>query len=524
MSLLKTINLKKIKIILIFIFLAALPLSKFILSISQFLLVFVWILEGDIKSKFTNIIKSKSTLFFLLFYFISVVGIFYTSDLKTGFFDLQTKLPLLILPLIINSIDFTEKDVKFAIYCFTGALFIKSLSSIYILIGNNFSDTRQLSVNLSHIRFSLMINISIFSAAYLLFSKKFEFKKIEIYLLTGILIWFSIFLFILQSITGMMIFLIINYFLIMLFTFRIKNLKQKYLMIFIIFIIPISALSYLSYSVYDFYDVKEKSLSNLDNFTSQGNEYKHDTINLLIENKHYTWLYVCENEMRTEWSKKSSLTYDSLDNNGNLLKYTLIRYLTSKGLRKDADGVKVLSENDVSNIENGIANYLFTNKLSIYTLIYKIIWQIDVYLKTGESNGYSVIQRFEYIKTGFEIFKQNIVFGVGTGDIDNAYASQYEIENSKLSENFRKLSHNQYLTNLIKFGIIGFFVTILALLFPFINNKKYKQFLPSIFFIIFMLSMLNEDTLQTQVGVSFAAVFYCLFILSETFIPSKNKS
>ena len=39
-----------------------------------------------------------------------------------------------------------------------------------------------------------------------------------------------------------------------------------------------------------------------------------------------------------------------------------MRYLTSKGLQKDAAGVKALTQQDIRNVENGIANVVFQGK------------------------------------------------------------------------------------------------------------------------------------------------------------------
>ena len=44
---------------------------------------------------------------------------------------------------------------------------------------------------------------------------------------------------------------------------------------------------------------------------------------------------------------------------GQDLQYTMFRYLTSKGLRKDSVGVSKLTILDVKNIEHGITNYKY---------------------------------------------------------------------------------------------------------------------------------------------------------------------
>ena len=44
--------------------------------------------------------------------------------------------------------------------------------------------------------------------------------------------------------------------------------------------------------------------------------------------------------MKEEWNKVAEIEYDSVGVNGYPIRATLIRYLTSKGLRKDAKALK----------------------------------------------------------------------------------------------------------------------------------------------------------------------------------------
>ena len=85
--------------------------------------------------------------------------------------------------------------------------------------------------------------------------------------------------------------------------------------------------------------------------------------------------------MRNEWNKISNLDYDGRDKMGNKIKYTIIRYLTSKGLRKDSAGIAKLTTEDIHLIEEGKANYIYGRKIAIYPKLYEVIWQIDRFRK-----------------------------------------------------------------------------------------------------------------------------------------------
>ena len=296
---------------------------------------------------------------------------------------------------------------------------------------------------------------------------------------------------------------------------KIKNKKIRYSFLFIFILIPIITFFYLNKQISDFYDLKDPEYNKLELYTELGNKYQHDSTNINLENGYRVGYYFCEKELKKEWNKVSTIKYDSVDINNYKIKYTLIRYLTSLGLPKDSIGVNSLTNKDIHNIQNSKSNYKFSKFISLNNRIYKIIWQLYVYKKTKNANAHSITQRIEFTKTAFHIIKKNILFGVGTGDVKQAFDNQYELDNSKLKKENRYRTHNQYITFTVAFGLIGGFLCILGLFLPFFINKKYKNYLSSVFFVIAMLSMLNEDSLETTISISFFAIFYSLLILQK---------
>jgi hypothetical protein len=266
------------------------------------------------------------------------------------------------------------------------------------------------------------------------------------------------------------------------------------------------------------YPLKEK--------TANGNAYIHYTDRKDIENGNPVWIYLNEDELRKEWNLRSSIKYDSIDLKKQMLRYTLIRYLTSAGLTKDSAGLAKLHKDDIRFIENGITNKLFTEGKPVKSKIYEIVWQIDYYLHGGNPSGHSVTQRIEYFKKGWHLLGDNVLTGTGTGDVKNEFANQFRKEKSNLGPEFIYMPHNQYLTFLISFGISGFLIICFSIFLPVFINKGFSSFLFNIFFIIVLFSMLGEDTLETHTGVSFFAYFYSLFVfgkIEDEFIRNDGK-
>ena len=219
--------------------------------------------------------------------------------------------------------------------------------------------------------------------------------------------------------------------------------------------------------------------------------------------------------MKNSWNQRSNCKYGGADKKGQEIKFTLIRYLASRGLTKDSAGVSKLSVSDVSLIENGIANYIYGNKWDMYPYIYRVLWEIDTYKKGENPSGHSIAQRWIYLNIAKDIIKEHFWFGVGTGDVQKEYNKIYDTRYRNIPEHWRRRAHNQFLTFWITFGIIGLVIILLAFFIPVARRLRSSGYLGYIFLLISILSMLNEDTVETQAGATFISFFYCLFFLMQ---------
>ncbi len=507
-------NHSTIYFIALIVMLISLPLSRFGLSVAQFALLGNWLLEGDFKRKCKDIIRNKPALVLISLYILHAIGLIYTSDFEYAFKDLRIKLPILALPVILATtkpLDNKKFDILLLLYI--GAVLAGTFISFGVLLTKDISDIREISPFISHIRLSLNVCIAIFFSGYFAF---FKFKnKIKLqftFLIT--IFWLITFLFIIESVTGVFILLFTCPFLILYGLLKIKNIWQKVTFILVLIIIPLFILIFLNNTVRSYRTPYKNDINNLETFTSHGNPYQHDTLELPVENGSYIGLYVCDIELRNAWNKISNMNYDGKDKKSQDIKYTLIRYLNSKDIRKDADGVNQLNEKDINNIENGIANIHYTKKISINSRIYKILWEYEVMKQGGNPGGHSLIQRFEFWKASIGIIENNFWFGVGTGDIDKAFKVQYEKINSILAPEWRHRAHNQFLAIFIAFGFLGFLWFLFTLIYPPLKLKMLFDYRYFVFLITIFLSMLVEDTLETQMGVTLFAFMnsFLLFV------------
>jgi len=496
--------------------LAFLPFSKFMVTSFEFLMGVGWLFGERIINKWNRLKHCNSFWIFFIIYFVHIIGMFYSDNLSYAIKDLRIKLPMLVFPIMIASApSFTQKQLKFLMIAFSFAVLVSTLICATVFFGltpYHYTDNKQISIFQSHVRFALLINISLFALLYYAYKNTIRFFKHERITYILVSVWFIFFLIILRSITGVVVLFLIGLVFFVLFLLSQPNKLIRRIFIFMAIFIPILIAVYLVKVIEKFYTIDASSYQNLQTHTANGNLYSHNTAEVTLENGRYAYTYICEEELAQEWNKRSPYQYDGLDIRKQPLKYTLFRYMTSKGLRKDSAGFSKMTEKDIQNVEKGLSNHIFENKYSLYPVVYQTIWQIDVYLKGGNPSAHSITQRIEFAKAGFNIFKNNPIFGVGTGDVADEFKKYYESTNSRLDVNHRLRSHNQYLTFLLTFGIVGFCAILFGLFAPPWIEKKYSDILFVTTILIALISFINEDTLESQVGVTFFALFYSIFV------------
>jgi len=494
---------------------ACMPLSKYITSLFQIVLIIHWLARGDYRMKWDRLKSRKAIWVLSLFFIIPLIGMIYTADWSYGIHDLKIKIPLLAMPLVIGTSEtISRRNLKLILLVFVASVSISSLVSLLIvfeIIPYAYTDVRETSLFISHIRLALLVDMSVFILSFYALR-----RKVSTWERLGIFAWAAyliVYLVAVKALTGLVVGLLVGFVLCLRWILKLENFMLKWFSIVALLTVPVLVSLYISSQVSGFYTINQ-DMSNLDKTTVNGNPYWHDTTNLHLENGYYTGLYICEMEMRPAWNRISDYDYDGQDDKGHELRYTLIRYLTSKGLRKDAYGISQLTPDDINLIEQGYANHIYLNRKKFSVRIYELIWEIDVYRKGGNPSGHSVTQRIEYLKTGLRILADQPFTGVGTGDVPSAFENKYQEINTQLDPEWRLRAHNQWLTFAISFGLPGAFILLLAFILPGFLQKKYSHYFFLLFIMVSFLSMFNEDTLETQAGVAFFAFFYPFILFS----------
>ena len=170
------------------------------------------------------------------------------------------------------------------------------------------------------------------------------------------------------------------------------------------------------------------------------------------ENGHRVWNYVCWEELEAEWPNGVRSIQQSTTKKGKKSSSPQLD-MTSKGLKKDSAGVSQLTNQDILNIEAGYTNHLHTGKLGFARRLDQMLWAIEQYSWYQNATIPSTLQRWVYFDIGLDIWKDNLIFGVGTGDLKQSYQDAFADDNRGLRGAVPRISHNQYLTVGIMLGL-----------------------------------------------------------------------
>ena len=379
----------------------SLPTSRFLLSLSMVYLLLLWLLLGldmrsinkmypekpfvlrvlcrivfsfkgiwyNIKTRFTDFLHNKVAVVMASVYVMHLIGLIYTYDFPSAFHDLRIKLPLLLIPLVLSSMKpLNRKQFDTVLWFFIASVFFVTILGTIKFVRRDFVDVRELSLFINYIRLSLCMVFSIFILGYYLVKRNYSLptKSIIVFLI----IWFFWQITIFESITSILIIAALCFVLMMYYVFKSTNTNVKICMVVAIVVVVVSVIYFPYKVVKDYLNPAKVDVTQLDTHTKLGNPYVFDTIRFGVEDARYVGLYLSKKEMLDAWNERSvkKIKHEWADGYD-----ALVRYLTSKDLRKDAEGVSQLSDDDIKIIVNGIANYNYIENPGFKTTKMKVM-------------------------------------------------------------------------------------------------------------------------------------------------------
>jgi hypothetical protein len=487
-----------------------LPWSTAFLSMAQMLLAAVFlasgVVNGDLGDRFRRALTAPHGLVFLSIFLLHVLGLLWTTDLQWGSDLCRVLLPVAVLGVILGASEpLPEKDLRTVLLLGAWSAVASTIACLWSAPEG--ADYRAVSRFISHIRLALLL---VFGGAVFVYTWGGPWWRRLAHAMA--IAWCALFLGRLGSLQGAFIAMAIA----AVWAWRAMAVRPAPWRIAFrsaIVVVPAVALAaLLSFLLSG--SVPGEGRPTGHERTAGGEVYAHDTTDLQRVGGRRVWHWVAWGELERTWARRSTLGFNDRDAKGHPVQGTLVRYLTSMGLRKDSVGVMSLTDDDVRRIEQGFAGVQEGRGFGLWQRLEEVRFELDRYRSTGDANGHSVTMRIEYLKAGWAIARANWPLGVGTGDTATEFALQYERMGTSLRPEWRHRAHNQYLTWWISFGVGGMLWCMFACWWPAWRLGRWRQPLFIAWAIAFGVSSLTDDTLETQAGATFFALYYTLLVFA----------
>jgi len=477
-----------------------------LMSFGTISLLIIWLIDPQLKRNFNRLTINNPSTWIVGLFLIHLIWLIGTTDFDYAAKDLRIKLPLMALAISIGTLKLSKAELlKVFLSLGVGVTFATTVG-YYLYLSDPMikMDPRSMVPNISHIRLSLVFTVFVVGV----YSLRREIpKRIKTLSLLAVLNALF-FLYLLQTLTSVIVLIVGVGFLLISHAYNILRVKQRVLIWIPLAVALVASFVLLQKEYSNYFKLSENAMPLLEK-SAKGNAYQHLDLTQ-IENGNYVYANVVPRELIAAWNSRSNF---KVRNKSEDLYLRLMRYITAKGLTKDEQGVLSLSKEDIKYIEAGFPAPAYVEKNGLWLRLHAFLHGTHLYLTNDYVVGSSFYQRFIYWSIGASIAEENFLFGVGTGDVKSAFKEAYKSSQYSIEARYQLRAHNQYITFLVTFGILGlcYFLGMLGKLLARWRNVPLFAF----FTIAAIISFLTEDTLETQAGVTFFAFFLSLFSASE---------
>ena len=163
--------------------------------------------------------------------------------------------------------------------------------------------------------------------------------------------------------------------------------------------------------------------------------------------------------------------------------------------------------------------------LSVYIVLFLAILSNDITrgriieifdIGKTDSQWGNISLRFKEWDASTQIIKENLFFGVGSGDFRGALIAQYNAKGWTDMAEQRFNSHNQFIETTGRLGVLGLMVLISIFFFSVREAFLKRDLLHFVFLASFIMFSLTESTLEVQKGIVFFTLFNSVFFFSKS--------
>ena len=462
------------------------------------LLLFNWLLEGRWAEKWQMAKHSRLLQAVVALFVLNLMGLLWTSNIEEGLSTIERLLPWLIVPLVIlTTRPPVGRSRDTILFLYAGTVFVVSVIGLVRWLTIDDLPYRDIVPYVSHIRFSLNCCMVIFlcaSALYHLQKPAVTAKRIG---LVALMVWMFFFLLLQRSYTAFAVLTVAS--LVALFWLRLR-----WLWLALWLLVVGGAASYVAVQYHDYHHLQSIATQPLPSHTPSGNPYVH-RCDGMVENGNYVFNYLCHKELVQHWPGRSSVPLDSDTPSGFKVETTLVRYLNALGLPKDSTGVASLTDEQVAEVVEGVANPVYAHGPMPQRMLYVLFFELENYRCYRAVTGFSMLQRFELWQAALRVIGRHPWIGVGTGDLTDAMEADFRATDSPLQGTGLQ-PHSLFLSLAAQFGML-LFVLLLLMWLRSAQRLRRQGALLVAWTVVVLVSCITENTLGTLTGILFCTWF-----------------
>lgn len=140
-----------------------------------------------------------------------------------------------------------------------------------------------------------------------------------------------------------------------------------------------------------------------------------------------------------------------------------------------------------------------------------------------ESDAYgSIAARLTVWESSLDLALERPLTGYGSADAKPELMAYYVRTDQKFLSEYQYVTHNQFLTSFLQFGLMGILVLVTFLGFMLWLAVRTKNLLAGCFFVNFAISNLTDDYLIKYDGIVYSALWVSLFAYVYVTMPKRN--
>jgi len=231
---------------------AGLIFSHALQSISMGLLVINTLFNTEVKNNINEYLTDKVFIILSLFLFTYLLSGIYSEDKQYWLERINVRLAFVVIPLgLISLRGMTHKTFQWILYVF---LWMIAISGFFVLaeyvnhfdeVNGMYSAGQTMDTPHSHVRFSLMVCLSVFIGWYLFRGDFQPLFRGEKYLTLVATIFLIIFLHVMAVRSGLLAFYLCSFFLLVRYIFLFRKWKQGFAALSVLILLPAVAYNFI---------------------------------------------------------------------------------------------------------------------------------------------------------------------------------------------------------------------------------------------------------------------------------------